>query len=205
MVLAWWSLDFPFMKRYSKAHLKKYPHHKGRDIEITRKACRKYKAIPVSIMNFVEGTRLTPEKKARQKSPYNHLLKPKSGGIAFVLSAMGDHMTSILDVTIVYPKGGRNFWDFLCGRVQEVIVTVKTIPISEDIKGDYFGNSEFRIKFQGWLNNLWLNKDEHIGRLLTQADFILQQGAGLKDDSTCGIHFRNVDERTSINRRSNLV
>ena len=35
-------------------------------------------------MNFVEGTRFTREKHARQNSPYNHLLRTKAGGMAFM-------------------------------------------------------------------------------------------------------------------------
>ena len=55
--LAWWALDFPFMRRYSKAFLAKHPHLKGKDLESTRQACEKFRYKPVSIMNFVEGTR----------------------------------------------------------------------------------------------------------------------------------------------------
>ncbi len=67
--LAWWALDFPFMKRYSKEFLAQNPHLKGKDLESTRKACRKFKHTPVSIMNFVEGTRYTPEKQQNQHFP----------------------------------------------------------------------------------------------------------------------------------------
>ncbi|HSL62549.1 MAG TPA: acetyltransferase, partial [Desulfotignum sp.] len=80
--LAWWALDFPFMKRYSKEFLAKYPHLKGKDLESTKKACQKFRHTPVSIMNFVEGTRYTPQK--AKHSAFSHLLTPKAGGIAFV-------------------------------------------------------------------------------------------------------------------------
>jgi 1-acyl-sn-glycerol-3-phosphate acyltransferase len=30
--LAWWALDFPFMKRYSQSFIKKNPHLKGKDV-----------------------------------------------------------------------------------------------------------------------------------------------------------------------------
>ena len=113
---AWWALDFPFMTRYSGSFLKTHPHLRGKDIEITRKACKKFKNTPVSIMNFVEGTRFTEKKHQEQQSPYTNLLKAKAGGIAYVLSAMGDQLQSILDVTIVYPKGHKSFWTFLCGK-----------------------------------------------------------------------------------------
>lgn len=157
--LAWWALDFPFMRRYSQSFLMKYPHLKGKDIEVTKKACLKFKDIPVSIMNFVEGTRFTPQKHAKQESPYKNLLKPKSGGVGFVFSTMGSMITSILDVTIVYPQGQASFWDFLCGKVNTIKVHVEEIQVTDDFIGDYVDDPVFKNKFQRWLNDLWYQKD----------------------------------------------
>jgi len=164
--IAWWALDFPFMKRYSKAFLDKYPHLKGKDIEITRKACEKFKTLPVSVMNFVEGTRFTAEKHKRQKSPYYNLLNPKAGGVAFVLSAMGEQLHHIVNVTIVYPDGTKSFWDFICGKIGKIKVRVETLPISREIIGDYVNNSEFRDNFQKWINSVWQQKDLRIESML---------------------------------------
>jgi len=160
--LAWWALDFPFMRRYSQSFLLKYPNLKGKDIEITKKACQKFKDIPVSVMNFVEGTRFTKEKHTKQGSPYSNLLKPKSGGIGFVFSTMGDYITSILDVTIVYPEGNKSFWDFLCGRITMIKVQIDEIPVTEALRGDYIDDPVFKKKFQQWLNNVWYEKDMRI-------------------------------------------
>ncbi|WP_116800458.1 acetyltransferase, partial [Pseudomonas syringae] len=77
--LAWWGLDYPFMKRYSKAFLAKHPQLKGKDLEITKAACELFKRQPVTIVNYLEGTRFTAAKHAAQGSPYTHLLKPKAG------------------------------------------------------------------------------------------------------------------------------
>jgi 1-acyl-sn-glycerol-3-phosphate acyltransferase len=164
----WWALEFPFMKRYSLSYLKKHPERKGKDYESTRIACQKFKTIPVSIMNFVEGTRFTQGKHTRQKSPFNHLLKPRAGGIAFVLSTMGEHLHQILDVTIVYPQGFRNFWAFVRGDVGTIKVRVKAIPITRDLLGDYSSDKRFRLYFHKWLNNLWAEKDMLIQKLLSQ-------------------------------------
>lgn len=166
--LAWWALDFPFMKRYTKSFLKKHPHLKGKDLEITKKACEKFKTTPVSVMNFLEGTRITPEKHSRQVSPYKNLLKPKAGGIAFVLAAMGEQMHQILDVTIAYPGGVRNFWQFLCGEVKEIRVRVDAQPIDTELIGDYFTNKKFRVAFQNHLNMMWSEKDALISTLIQQ-------------------------------------
>jgi 1-acyl-sn-glycerol-3-phosphate acyltransferase len=162
---AWWALDFPFMKRYDRSVLKKKPHLKGKDMEITRKACEKFKDIPVSIMNFTEGTRFTSFKHERQKSPFKNLLKPKAGGIGFVLSAMGNQLHYILDVTISYPQGKQSFWAFLCGRVNEVNVQVEKIPLSSDLIGDYAQDKGYRISFQKWLNEIWKKKDNLLNQV----------------------------------------
>ena len=102
--LAWWALDYPFMKRYTKAFLAKHPELAGKDLEITKQACELFKRQPVTVVNYLEGTRYTAAKSAQQQSPFNHLLKPKAGGVAFVLAAMGEQLDAILDVTVVYPQ-----------------------------------------------------------------------------------------------------
>jgi len=163
--LAWWALDFPFMRRYSSAFLKKNPHLKGKDLETTKKACEKFRFKPVSVMNFVEGTRWTPNKHHKQNSPFKHLLIPKAGGIAFVLSAMGDQLHKLLDVTIHYPQGIPSFWDFICGKVDQVQVNIRVLPL-DDVNGNhYFEDPLQKQAFQQWLNQLWLQKDSSLQQL----------------------------------------
>jgi 1-acyl-sn-glycerol-3-phosphate acyltransferase len=170
MGLAWWALDFPFMRRHSEEYLKKHPEMRAKDQETTRRACEKFAQIPTSVMNFLEGTRFTPAKHARQQSAYQHLLKPKAGGIALALNAMGDKFRSILDVTIVYPDGAPTFWYFLCGRVKRIVVRVQTIPVPRDLAtGDYAGDPAVRDAFQKWVQQLWLAKDAQIASLLGAA------------------------------------
>lgn len=156
--LAWWALDFPFMKRYSQAFLRKNPHLKGQDLKTTRKACAKFKYKPVSVMNFIEGTRFTDEK--QQQSPYSTLLKPKAGGIAFVLDAMGEHLNKIVNVTIYYPEGIPSFKDYISGKVNKVEVVIETMAIDKKLKGDYFNDRPTKIHFQKWVNQLWQDKEK---------------------------------------------
>ena len=164
--LAWWALDFPFMKRYSKHKLLQQPHLKGKDLESTRKACEKFKHTPVSIMNFVEGTRFTPTKKEKQNNPFNHLLSPKAGGISFVLAAMGEYLHTIIDVTIVYPEKIPTFWEFISGRVKKIIIDFEVIPLTGFLKGDY-NDADYKERIFFWLNDLWHKKDQKINELKT--------------------------------------
>ena len=163
---AWWALDFPFMQRHSRQYLEKHPEERGRDLEVTRKACEHFSQMPTSVMNFVEGTRFTPAKHRAQDSPFRHLLKPRAGGVAFVLGAMGDILHRMLDVTIVYPGGAPSLWDLCCGRLSEVRVrvTVREIPAWTH-RGDYEDDPEFRARFQAWLGEIWQEKDVQIEAL----------------------------------------
>ena len=165
--IAWWALDFPFMKRYSKKDLVQNPHLRGKDLESTRKACEKFKHTPISIMNFVEGTRFTPQKNEAQKAPFVNLLNPKAGGIAFVLGSMGDYLHKIIDVTIIYPGETPNFWDFLSGKTKKIIIDLKVLEVNQELKGDYFNDPEYKVVFCEWLNRIWIEKDEKIGLIQT--------------------------------------
>ena len=170
MGLAWWALDFPFMRRHSEDFLKKHPEMRGRDQETTRRACEKFALIPTSVMNFLEGTRFTPAKHAKQQSPYKHLLKPKAGGMAMALDAMGAKFQAILDVTIVYPDGRPTFTQFLCGKMRRVTVRVRSLPIPAHLLGgDYANDPAFREAFSQWVQQLWRDKDAQIESLLKAA------------------------------------
>ncbi|MBJ6137301.1 acyltransferase [Marinobacter litoralis] len=168
--IAWWALDFPFMHRHTKEQLAKRPELKGKDIEATKAACEKFRYTPVTIFNFMEGTRFTPEKHQRQNSPYNNLLKPKAGGTAFVFGAMGEMIHTMLDVTIVYPGGTPGIWDYMCGRVKKIIVDIRTREVPAQFLGmDYEGDREKRVEFQRWVSAIWAEKDARIDQLKQEA------------------------------------
>ncbi len=164
--LVWWALDFPFMKRASKSAIARRPELARLDLETTRKACAKFREIPVSIMNFVEGTRANARKLA--DSSFRHLLKPKSGGVAQVLNSMGELLDGIVDVTIVYPQGRPTIFDLIAGEIREIRVDLRLRPIPADlVAGDYETDREYRIRFQSWMNQLWTEKDARFDTLLT--------------------------------------
>ncbi len=165
--LAWWALDYPFMKRYSKAFLERHPHLKGQDLEITKAACELFKRQPVTVVNYLEGTRFTPAKRDAQGSPFRHLLKPKAGGVAFVLAALGEQLDALLDVTLVYPGDtAPGFWDLVSGAVPRVIVEIQVRALDPALwRGDYENDPQFRRSVQDWVNQLWHDKDARIEQL----------------------------------------
>lgn len=161
MGLAWWALDFPFMRRSGGGR------DFAKDLAATRKSCERFRMIPTSVINFLEGTRRTTGKHNAQQSPYRHLLKPKVGGLAMALAVMGDRFNSYLDVTIVYPKGVPTFWDLLCGRLRDVVVHVREQAIPETLaQGSYANDAGYRRALQNWVQEMWAEKDAYIESVL---------------------------------------
>lgn len=169
--LTWWALDFPFMKRYSRAQLHRKPELRGRDLESARRACAKFQSIPVSMMTFLEGTRFTETKRAAQNSPYCHLLKPRTGGLAQVLYSLGDRLDSIIDVTIIYPDGRPGMWDLVSGRLQRVLLLANEVPIPEDFRGrNHRSDRAFKRELELWITKSWQDKDTLIDSVLFKTD-----------------------------------
>jgi 1-acyl-sn-glycerol-3-phosphate acyltransferase len=163
--LAWWALDFPFMKRGKGSGARQ------NDLKTTREACEKFKRIPTSVINFVEGTRFTPAKHAQQRSPYLHLLKPKIGGLGIALATMGEQFEALLDVTIVYPHGTPRFTDLICGHIDAVIVRVQQRPIPPEVLGSNpIVDKAYRQRIGAWVEQQWSEKDALIDKLLRGAD-----------------------------------
>lgn len=167
--LACWAMDFPFMRRHSKEALQANPALRQQDIETTRRACALYKTEPVTVINFLEGTRFTEAKRIARGSPYRHLLRPKAAGISFTLNAMGEQFAGLIDVTIAYqPTRKPLLWSFACGEQDQLAVHVDVLPIPQEMMtGDYENDPEYRKRFQAWINGIWARKDARLERMLT--------------------------------------
>ncbi|HHT3704601.1 TPA: acyltransferase [Klebsiella pneumoniae] len=161
--LACWALDMPFMRRYSRSYLIRHPKRRGKDVETTRRSCEKFRAHPTTIVNFVEGSRFTEEKKRETRSPYHNLLPPKAAGIAMALNVLGSQFDKLLNVTLCYPDNHtRPFYDMLSGRLTRIVVRINLVPIGEELHGDYVNDKNFKRGFQRWLNGLWEEKDRQL-------------------------------------------
>lgn len=162
-----WALEFPFMRRYTPEYLAQHPEKRGRDLETTRRACRRYRHFPVSVLNFAESTRFTRDKHEEQESPYRHLLRPRIGGIGFVLASLGEQLDAILDVTIVYPSRDVTIWDFVTNRVPWISVRCRHIDVPlQFVEGGITEPGPARDRFKEWVEQLWREKDAEISRQL---------------------------------------
>ena len=163
---AWWALDFPFMKRFSKKYLEQHPEMRGQDLETTRRACAKFAGCSISVLNFLEGTRFTKVKHQQLNSPYQKLLPPKAGGLAATLDAMGNQFDAMIDVTIFYPGGAPTIWGLLSGTIKQVVVRVRCLPLAPDLlAGQYQDDPAFRSHLHKWVAELWQRKDQTLVEL----------------------------------------
>ena len=159
-------LGFPMMKRHSKEQIAKNPALKTRDMEEARKSCEQLLSQPFTLLNYLEGTRFTPEKHAQQQSPYQNLLKPKAGGLALALSILGNDIDALVDMTIVYPDGAPGYSEFWLGEVPRIAVNLRKIDIPAWVlAGNYEDDADFREKFQQWVDQLWTEKDQLIEKM----------------------------------------
>lgn len=165
-----WAMDFPFMKRHSREAIERNPALARQDLETTRKFCERYRGEPITVVNFLDGTRFTEAKRISKRSPFRHLLRPKSAGMSFTLNAMGEQFGGIIDVTLCYrPHPQGPLWSFLGGRQPDIIVRGRLRPIEREwLTGDYQGDAEFRERFQQVINTWWSEKDEALDRLKRQ-------------------------------------
>ena len=167
--LAWWALDFPFMRRHSDEELRRNPAKRLQDMQAARAACERFAHAPTSVMNFVEGTRFSAAKQATRGGKLQHLLPPKAGGLAMAVAVLGPRLDALLDATLVYPDGVPTFWQFLCGEVPRIVVRVQRCELPPTMRregGEL--DPALRRQVSRWLGELWQAKDERIGALLRE-------------------------------------
>ncbi len=166
--LVCWAMDFPFMKRHSREAIAANPALREQDLQTTRRACEIYRSEPVTVVNFLEGTRFSEAKRRASGSPYKHLLKPKAAGLSFTLNAMGEQFAGIIDVTIAYQPATKSLvWSWLCGEQDQLSLHADLLPLPADLlRGDYDADPEFRARFQAWVNGIWQRKDARLERML---------------------------------------
>ena len=168
--LACWAVDMPFMKRYSRQYLLKNPHKRGADLQSTRRSCARFQTQPTTVVNFIEGTRFSPNKQEVKNPSYQYLLPPKTGGIAYTLGAMGEQFDAIIDVTLAYPENReRPFYDLLSGQMKKIVVRIDVLPMHAGLQGDYFQDKQYKRYLNQWVNEIWRKKDKTLQDIYQQA------------------------------------
>ena len=122
----------------------------------------------------MEGTRFTKAKHKKQQSPYQHLLKPRAGGLSLAINALGSEIDGILDMTIVYPDGVPTYGDLWKGNIKRLGVDVRYIEMPKPLfaaieSGSYDTDEDIKAQLYEWLDEAWQQKDKRIAQML--ADF----------------------------------
>ena len=79
--------------------------------------------------------------------------------MALVLDTLGETLTSLLDVTIVYPHHNATFWELLSGRLDRISVHVEERPIPDELRSGDSSDREYRARLRAWIDAIWAEKD----------------------------------------------
>jgi len=123
-----WFLDCPFLER-------NWADDQG-SIGRTFESLLRDK-VPMWLVSFPEGTRLTPEKLeasqrfAGEQGMYvpRHTLVPRTKGFVASVKGLRSHVRAIYDLTIAYPKGVPTLWQYIQGFARKAFFHVKRYPI----------------------------------------------------------------------------
>ncbi|MBL0312753.1 MAG: acyltransferase [Holophagaceae bacterium] len=94
--------------------------------------------IPIWLVSFLEGTRLTPKKLEASQSymasldlaPTHHVMFPRTKGFVASVRGLGDHIQAIYDVTIVYEGPVMKLWEILMGNPRNIYLYVRRFPVA---------------------------------------------------------------------------
>ena len=56
----------------------------------------------------------------------------------------------------------------LSGRLTRIVVRIRLEPVTEELRGDYVNDKNFKRRFQRWLNTLWEDKDRQLTEIMQQ-------------------------------------
>ncbi len=95
--------------------------------------------IPIWLVSFLEGTRLTPAKLiASQRhmarlnlAPTSQVMVPRTKGFVASVRGLGGHIQAVYDVTIAYEGTVMKLWELLVGIPRKVHLHVRRFPADE--------------------------------------------------------------------------
>ena len=151
------TIDMPFLNRHAPDEIRKNPSLRMRDFENAKIAAQKFTRYPTTAFSFAEGTRFTEVKRALQSSPFEDLLKPKTGALVTALSGM-PMVDELIDFTIIYKTSKRSAWDFACGEMNEAKIIVNSYKIPESIRRVDNNSAVFRNEFRRFIHRIWHEK-----------------------------------------------
>lgn len=116
--------------------------------------------IPLWLVSFVEGTRVTPEKIAKSQTyaeqhghtPLHHVLLPRTKGFVASVQGLRTHIDAVYDLTLGYEEGVPNLWQYIKGFAPHAHLHVKRYPVRSLPASD--------DDLAAWLHARFREKDE---------------------------------------------
>ncbi len=95
--------------------------------------------VPIYLVSFVEGTRLTLPKlaaaqdyaRAHDVRPPVHTLVPRTKGFVASVEGLRSHIDAVYDLTIGYDNAVPSLWQFMKGLVRRIHVHVRRFPVAD--------------------------------------------------------------------------
>jgi len=127
--------------------------------------------VPLWLVSFVEGTRLTPRSLAgsqgyaaeRGLPPPRHVLVPRTKGFVATVQALRRHVDAVYDVTIGYKEGVPTLWQFIRGQAPRAHLHVRRYPVDRLPVAD--------DELARWLMERFVEKDALLERFYDVGSF----------------------------------
>lgn len=120
--------------------------------------------VPLWLISFSEGTRLSADKLARARhfaaehalAVPRHVLLPRAKGFVASVTGLRGHVAAVYDVTIGYVDGLPTLWQWAKGEMREVHLHVRRYAVHE-LPASQEGLAD-------WLRERFVEKDERLDR-----------------------------------------
>jgi lysocardiolipin and lysophospholipid acyltransferase len=127
--------------------------------------------LPFWFINFVEGTRLSPEnliqaktyaEKNDMRAPEN-LLIPRTKGFTATIEGLRGNIDAVYDMSIGYERGLPSLWQLMMGLVKRIHIHIRRFPLDE-LPVDAGELSD-------WLKERFIEKDKLLDSFYRQGKF----------------------------------
>lgn len=131
--------------------------------------------VPIYLVSFAEGTRLTAAKlEAARKYARDrglpvprHTLVPRTKGVLASIQGLRGHIDAVYDITIGYEGAVPSLWHYMKGLVRRIHVHVRRFPIDDLPPAP--------DDLRQWLLDRWQEKDDLLDHFYAAGTFPKQQ------------------------------
>lgn len=141
--------------------------------------------IPIWLISFVEGTRITRGKLEKSQNyaranglpVFENVLIPRTKGFVASIQGLRGHVRIVYDITIGYPKGIPSLWQLIKGNAKEIHFHIERYEL-DSLPVD-------PVALSSWLMSRFLKKDKLLVDFHQQGSFASSSSPALgKSDST---------------------